>query len=273
MSDTLSGYRFVITGGAAGIGAATAELAAQRGAEVVIGGPDAGRTRRTAEEINVALSGRGGAGTVHATELDVGDPDSVTSFMASAAETLGGIDVLHNNAGVADAMLTDRLSIEELPLEVWDRVMNVNVRGTFLCTRAALPHLRRSSRASVVNIGSVGSVTGFPHTLAYGASKGAVALLTKNLAIELAPDNIRVNCCSPGVTETRMTLNYLNSAEDPAAARAAMASSHLVPRLGLPVDIARVVCFLAGPESAFINGEMILADGGQLAWRGNREQA
>src|SRR5260370_21944503 len=144
-------------------------------------------------------------------QVDVADPGSVTAFMSGAAEALGGIDVLTNNAGVADAILTDRVSIGELPLEVWDRVFAVNVRGTFLCTRAAVQHLRRSSYGSVINAASVGSVTGFPHTLAYGASKAAVAILTKNLAIELAPDGIRVNCYAPPTTQTEVTRNYLAS--------------------------------------------------------------
>ena len=262
---TLAGYRFVVTGGASGIGAATARLAASRGAHVFIGDLDADAAAATVSSIEAA-GGRAGSA-----RLDVGEVDSIDAFVDEAAETLGGIDVLHNNAGVADAMLTSSLSLTELPLDVWDTVMRVNLRGPLLCTRAAYPHLKASGRGSVVMAGSVGSVTGFPHTLAYGASKGGIHILTKNLAVELAPDGIRVNCYGPGVTETAMATRYLDAQPDPAQARIDMARSHLVPRLGLPEDIAQVVCFLAGPESSFVNGTMVLVDGGQLAWRGVRD--
>jgi NAD(P)-dependent dehydrogenase (short-subunit alcohol dehydrogenase family) len=267
MADSLTGLRFVITGGGSGIGAATARLAASRGAHVVIGDLNTANGDRTAAEITAT------GALPHAFRLDVADPTSIETFMSQAAEVLGGIDVLHNNAGIADAMLTDELSLTDLPMDVWDRVMAVNLRGPFLCTRAALPWLRQSKSASVVNAGSVGSIVGFPHTLAYGASKGAIALLTKNLAIELAPDHIRVNCYCPGVTETQMTVDYLASAADPARARAEMVSTHLVDRLGSPDEVAQVACFLGGPDSSFVNGVTLVVDGGQLAWRGQRDIA
>lgn len=265
MDYGLDGAVMVITGGARGIGAATARLAVDAGCKVVIADIDKASADVTVAELTAA------GGEAIFVECDLSDPEAIERLVAQTVETFGGVDVLFNNAGIADAMLTDKLAIDELPLEVWDKVFDINVKGTFLLVRAAYPHLRRSSRASVVNVGSVGSVSAFPRTIAYGASKGAVALLTKNLALELSDDGIRVNAVCPAVTETQMTKDYLAASGDADGMRAAMASTHLVGRLGQPEDIGNVTMFLASPLSSFVNGVVWLVDGGQLAWRGQKE--
>jgi NAD(P)-dependent dehydrogenase (short-subunit alcohol dehydrogenase family) len=254
----------VITGGGRGIGAATAKLAAANGCRVVIADIDKAAADQTVAEITAT----GAEATF--VECDLTNPAAIERAVAQTVERFGGIDVVFNCAGVAEAMLTDKLGIEDLPMQVWDRVFDINVKGTYLMTRYAYPHLKASSRAAVVNVGSIGSFAAFPHTVAYGASKGAVALLTKNLALELADDNIRVNAVCPAVTETQMTRDYLASMPDPDEARRAMAATHLVGRLGQPEDIANVALFLASPVSSFVNGVVWLADGGQLAWRGQK---
>jgi NAD(P)-dependent dehydrogenase (short-subunit alcohol dehydrogenase family) len=261
----LDGAVMVITGGARGIGAATARLAVQNGCRVVIADIDKASADATVAE----LVGLGGEAVF--VECDLTDVDAIERLVTQTVEAFGGIDVVFNNAGVAEAMLTDKLTLEDLPLDVWDKVFAINVKAPFLLARFAYPHLKRSDRAAIVNVGSVGSVSAFPNTLAYGASKGAVALLTKNLALELSDDGIRVNAVCPAVTETQMTIDYLNASGDAETARSNMAATHLVGRLGVPQDIANVGVFLASPVSSFVNGVVWLVDGGQLAWRGRKD--
>jgi NAD(P)-dependent dehydrogenase (short-subunit alcohol dehydrogenase family) len=267
MTTSVEGLTFVITGGAQGIGAATARLAARRGAQVVI----ADLADEAGEALAEEIQGTGGA--VRYQRCDVTDPDQVAALMAAAVDAFGGIDVLHNNAGIADAALAaGHLSLDELPLEAWDAVIAVNLRGPFLCARAALAHLRRSANASIVNACSTASFVARPRTLAYGASKGALAQLTKGLALDLADDGIRVVGYGPGMVETDMAARFLASSGDSDAARTAALSNYLVSDLGRPEDVAELVCFLASPAAAFVNGVVWPIDGGFLAWRGSPDE-
>jgi NAD(P)-dependent dehydrogenase (short-subunit alcohol dehydrogenase family) len=252
---------FVITGGAQGIGAATARMAASDGASVVLAdiADDAGEA--LAAEITAA------GGRALYCRCDLREDAEIAALMDTAARAFGGIDVLHNNAGIADAMLEPGATLESMSLETWDRVMAVNLRAPFVCARAALPHLRASAQASIINAGSIASWLARPHTIAYGASKGGVAMLTRQLALELAPDRIRVNAYGPGMVETEMAERYLAGSRDPGATRAAVLENYLVPQLGRPDDIAAVVCFLASPRSAFVNGVVWPVDGGFTAWK------
>lgn len=265
MDYGLDGAVMVITGGARGIGAATARLAVENGCRVVIADIDKAAADTTVAEL------RATGGEAIFLECDLTDPAAIESLIEQTIAEFGGLDVVFNNAGIAEAMLTDQLSLQELPLDVWDKVFAINVKGTYLMARYAYPHLKKSERAAIVNVGSVGSFAAFPHTIAYGASKGAVALLTKNLALELSEDAIRVNAVCPAVTETQMTRDYLAASPDPDVTRREMTATHLVGRLGLPNDIAHVALFLASPVSQFVNGVVWLADGGQLAWRGRKD--
>lgn len=253
---------FLITGGARGIGAATAELAAQEGARIAI----ADINREAAEQTVQQLRDSGADAEFFACDLT--EPSSIATLVEQVVERFGGIDTVFNCAGVADAMLTDKLLINELSVDVFDTVFALNVRAPFLLTKAAYPHLKKSDRASIVNVASVGSFTGFPHTIAYGASKGAVDVLTKNLALELAEDKIRVNAVAPAVIETQMARNFVEAQPDPDAYRKELASTHLTGTLGKPSDIANAVIFLASPNAEFVTGAVWLVDGGQLAWRG-----
>jgi len=263
---TLDGMTFVITGGAQGIGAATARAAAGRGAGVVVADLDDDAGARTVEDISAA------GGRARYQHCDVTDADQVRELMRVAAETYGGIDVLHNNAGIHETMLGVPLSIEEMPLEAWDHVLAVNLRGPWLCAKFAVPYLKRSRLGpSIINAGSTGSWVGGVSSLAYGPSKGGIALLTKNLAVELAPYGIRVNCYCPSATETRMVADYLAAGDDREARVRTLTRTQLVSRIGRPEDIANLVCFLAGPESAYVNGVVWLIDGGSLAWRGTTD--
>jgi len=254
----------VITGAGSGMGAATAELAAHYGANVMVSDVNGPLAAETADRI------RHSGGSAASNACDVADPAQIDELIADTVTAFGGIDVLHNNAGIADAGVSPTLGVDGLTIEAWDKIIAVNLRAPWLTTRAALPFLKQSPNASVINVGSVGSFVAFPQTIAYGASKGGVALLTKNLALDLAPFNIRVNAYAPGVIETQMATNFFEASADGRKARDEIIASHLVPRLGRPDEVAELACFLASPRSSFINGVLYLIDGGQLAWRGQR---
>jgi NAD(P)-dependent dehydrogenase (short-subunit alcohol dehydrogenase family) len=263
ITHDFTGMTFVITGGTRGIGATTSAMAASYGANVVVSGTNAD----AGAEVVAKIAANGGSAAFVA--CDVAEADQVKDLMAAAADTFGGIDVLLNNAGIHESSLTGDLSIEELGIDVFDRVLAVNLRGPWLCSKFAVPYLKRSTRnPSIINTGSTGSLLGYPGSLAYGSSKGGLKLLTKNLAVELAPYGIRANCVCPGPTETDMVADYLAAAEDQDAARRSMTATHLVPRLGRPDDIAHLLCFLASEQACFVNGVDWLVDGGALAWRG-----
>ncbi|MEM8562089.1 MAG: SDR family NAD(P)-dependent oxidoreductase [Pseudomonadota bacterium] len=259
---SIAGLRFVITGSAVGIGAGTAKLAAARGARVLVSDMNDEQGLALVEEIS---ADGGEAAYCH---CDVTDEAQVKSMMATAADTFGGIDVLHNNAGVHDSMLSSDLSLESMSRDTFERVMNVNVTGAWLCAKYALPHLRESEQASIINAGSTSSLSGYPQCQAYGASKGAIMQLTKMLAVDLAPDGIRVNCYCPGAIHTQIVDKFLEAAPDPKTMLNTMTKTHLIPRMGQPVDVAELVCFLASPASQFVNGAVWTIDGGSLAWRG-----
>lgn len=262
----LTGLTMVITGAATGMGQATAELAARRGANVVV----ADIAEEEGREVAAGITRDGGSATFVA--VDLAEPESIRNLMDEAARVYGGIDVVHNNAGVAEAALSPSQDVQSLPVEVWDKVHQINLRAPWLAAKYALPYLRRSANPSIINTGSVGSHVGFPHATAYGASKGGVALLTKNLAVELAPYGIRVNCYCPGIVETGMAQRYFRAHEDPESTVARIVETKLVPRLGTPMDIAELACFLASPAASWVNGVVWLIDGGQLAWRGTRAE-
>ena len=259
---SIEGMRFVITGSSAGIGAGTARLAASRGASVVVTDMNDEPGQALVEEIRAA----GGKAVYQ--HCDVTSPEQVEALMAAAKEAFGGIDVLHNNAGIHESALTGDLDLDSMSLETFRKVIEVNLTGVWLCAKAALPYLKESDCASIINAGSTSSLSGYPQCLAYGASKGGVMQVSKMLAVDLAPHKIRVNCYCPGSIRTQIVDQFLAAAPDPAAMLNTMTQTHLVPRMGQPADVAELVCFLASPESSFVNGAVWTIDGGSLAWRG-----
>ncbi|QEC50899.1 glucose 1-dehydrogenase [Baekduia soli] len=253
----------VVTGAAQGIGRETALEMARRGAKVVVSDVKDAEGQGTVD----LVAGEGGSGVY--VRCDVRSEDDIVALMAAAADHFGGIDVLHNNAGVQEADFGTESAVDTLPNEVWDAVYEINLRAVWLATKHAAPFLRRSTRGpAIVNASSTGGLTGYPGCPAYNATKGAVIQLTKATAIDLAP-TIRCNCYCPAAVDTPMVQKYFAMAPDEDALRAALIGSHLVPRLGEPSDIASLVCFLASDEASFINGAAITIDGGSLAWRGS----
>jgi NAD(P)-dependent dehydrogenase (short-subunit alcohol dehydrogenase family) len=265
---TLDGKVCVVTGGGRGIGRVCAEEMARQGAEAIA------LLDVVPEDLDAAAAAVAELGT-EATgfDCDITDAVVVKEVMDQVGERYGRIDVLHNNAGLLEARLTHATRVDELPEDVWDRVFGVNVKGMWLCTKYATPWLRRSDAAAIVNCGSTSSYLAFPTEACYCASKAAVLGLTRATALDLAEDGIRCNCYCPTSTETAMIGPDITGGEDPDQARRELAASHLVPRLGRPEDVAKLVCFLASDDAAFINGASHAVDGGTLAWRGLRPLA
>ena len=250
----------VVTGAAQGIGRATAVEMARQGAVAVVLGDidDAG----LAETAGLVEAEGAGAAAVH---CDMERPDEIRALVDTAASRFGGLDVLHNNAGVHESDLTPEITLDTLSEEIFDRVYRINLRGPWLAVRYAAPYLRRSTRGpAIVNAGSTGGLTGYPGMNAYGASKGGLIQLTRCLAVELAP-HIRVNCYAPASVETRMVTKWLQDAEDPDAVAASMVASQLIPRFGRAEEVARLVCYLASEDAGWITGSVFPIDGGCLA--------
>lgn len=262
----VEGLRFVITGSGSGIGAATAKVAAAKGAKVMVSDMNDDNGNAVVAAIREA------GGTAEYQHCDVTDPDQVGSLMAAAAAALGGIDCLHNNAGIHESGLTQDTHIEDMPLEVFRKVVEVNAVAPWICSKLALPYLKESSNGSIVNAASTGAQSGYPNNSAYGTSKGGIRLQTNNVAVDLAKYGIRVNCYGPTAIATEMVTNFVQQTPDPVAFEKQLIATSLIPRLGRPEEVAELVCFLASPEAGFINGAYILIDGGSLAWRGTVDQ-
>ena len=260
----VEGMRFVITGSGTGIGAATARVAAGKGAKVMVSDLNDDNGKAVVEEIRAA------GGEAAFQHCDVTVPEEVEALMAATAEAFGGIDVLHNNAGIHETALINpaEASLEGMPIDVFRKVVEVNAIAPWVCSKYALPYLKQSDNASIINAASTGSQSAYPNNSAYGTSKGGIRLQTQNLAVDLAPFGIRVNCYGPTAIATDMVTNYIKQSPDPVAFEKSLISTSLIPRLGRPEEVGELVCFLASPESSFINGTYILIDGGSLAWRG-----
>lgn len=252
----------VVTGAGSGMGRAAAIEMARQGGRVVVSDIDEAGGAETARQIER----EGGAGCF--VRCDLRDGAQIRALMEQAARRFGGIDVLHNNAGVHESDLTPHCTVDTLPEEIWDLVYQVNLRAVWLCTKYATPYLRKSKAGAIVNAASVGSFVGYPMGPCYCATKGAVVQLTKSTAIDLAADGIRCNCYCPGTIDTPMVAKYITAAKAPEAIKRVLTASHLIPRLGKPEEVAKLVCFLASEDASFITGAAYLIDGGALAWRG-----
>jgi NAD(P)-dependent dehydrogenase (short-subunit alcohol dehydrogenase family) len=240
----------LISGGARGMGAVEARMFAREGAKVVIGDVLDEDGKRTEDEINES------GGECVFIHLDVTDENAWQDAVAAAVDRFGKLDILVNNAGIARIN-----SVEDTTSEEWDLVMDINAKGVFLGTKAAIPELRKVGGGSIVNISSIAGLTG-GRTSSYAASKGAVRLLTKSTAIQYASEGIRCNSVHPGVVETPMTTPMMLNTEE---GRERNASRHPLGRVGQPEDIAYGVLFLASDESSFMTGSELVIDGGLTA--------
>jgi NAD(P)-dependent dehydrogenase (short-subunit alcohol dehydrogenase family) len=251
MDLNLKGRVAAVTGAASGIGRATALLLAEEGARVACLDVQEQAIRDTAASIEKA------GGSALAIRLDVTDPGSVRDAIASTVDRLGGLDVLVNAAGVGGFV-----KFEDMTLEEWNRVIGINLTGTFLTCHAAVPHLLHSKGRAIVNISSIAGLKGQPYSAAYGASKGGVALFTRGLAIEYAKRGLRVNAVCPGGVKTPMLRGFaLAGLDDDLIAPLRNPSNTMCE----PIEVARLIAFLASDCSGYITGVTYLVDGGTLA--------
>lgn len=253
-SNRLSNKVCVVTGAGSGIGAATAAVFAEHGAQAVVCvDVDAGAAEATAEDICRS----GGEAIAHA--MDISDPAATTLLAERVVGTYGGVHVLHNNAGVGLFGSVDEISVAN-----WDRTIAINLRGTFLVSKALLPTMMaQESNSSIVNTSSTFATVASPHLAAYHASKGGIRALTKQMARDYSP-KIRINCVSPGVVDTKALRAYAAAQPDPDKAwEIHTATNHYYKRAADPVEIAYGVLFLASDESSFITGHDLVMSGGQ----------
>ncbi|MET9728850.1 SDR family NAD(P)-dependent oxidoreductase [Streptomyces zaomyceticus] len=245
-ASPLAGLRAVVTGGSSGIGLAVARLLDARGAAVAVLDLDPSAT----------------PAPLTALRADVADDTSVREAVAAAAAALGGIDILVNNAGIGAAG-----TVEDNPDDQWHAVLDVNLLGVVRTTRAALPHLRRSEHAAVVNICSIAATAGLPQRALYSASKGAVLSLTLAMAADHVREGIRVNCVNPGTVDTPWVARLLDAAADPEAERAALSARQPTGRLVDADEVAAAVAYLASPAAASVTGTALAVDGGMAGLR------
>jgi 2-keto-3-deoxy-L-fuconate dehydrogenase len=236
----------IVTGGASGLGAAAAALLAERGARVAVLDRDTAAV--PAEYFSVVC--------------DVTDADQVDAAVAAVVDHYGSLDIIINNAGIGAAGDVSANDDDE-----WHRVLDVNVVGIARITRAALPHLRKSARAAIVNTSSVVAAVGVPNRALYSASKGAVSALTLAMAADHVREGIRVNAVTPGTADTPWVARLLDAAEDPDAAASALRARQPMGRLVSADEVAQAIVYLASPHTSSTTGTLLSVDGGMAGIR------
>ena len=247
----LQGKTAVITGAAAGIGKATAALFVNEGARVIVADIDLDAACATCDELGAAAS---------PFACDVSDSAQCKALIDAAEQRFGKLDILVNNAGfgaLGSVVTTDEATL--------DRVLAVNVKGVFMCSKYAVPLMARHGGGVIVNTASNVATIGLKDRAAYVASKGAVAALTRSMALDHVADNIRVNCVAPGVTMSSYFDKMLREVDDPADFLKVLAGRQPMGRTGKPAEIAQAILFLASDESSFATGSMLTIDGGATA--------
>ncbi|BAU88395.1 short-chain dehydrogenase/reductase SDR [Streptomyces laurentii] len=246
---TLDGKRAIVTGGATGIGRATARVLTELGARVVIADIDTDGGQQTAKDTGGVF-----------VRCDVSRREDCEAVAAVAQEQFGGVDVLFNNAGIIR-----RSTICEITEDDWDLVMAVNVRSIMLMSRLVIPGMAAQGGGSIINTGSGWGISGGASAISYCASKGAVVNMTRAMAIDHGPDNIRVNCVCPGDTATGMLAEEARQLGENPNAFYADAADRPLGRIGQPRDIAQTVAFLASDAASFVSGAIIPVDGAGTA--------
>jgi NAD(P)-dependent dehydrogenase (short-subunit alcohol dehydrogenase family) len=256
----------IITGAGQGIGEATALRMAEEGAKLVVSDIN----EETGEAVAGGLRDQGAEAVF--VRADVSALQDVKDLMAATKDAYGRLDVLHNNAGVHETNFTGDAESHRLDEEIWDKVVAINLKGTWMCSKYAAPLLADSGGGAIVNAASIGGMVGYPMGGAYGPSKAGVIQLSRVMAIELAPQAIRVNSYAPGNTDTPMVQKYYasGSPEEQEMIKQQLLGTHLIPRMPEPREVANLVVFLASDEASMITGSNFVIDMGTTAWRGIR---
>lgn len=250
MTSTFAGKTVIVSGAAGGVGSSVVEKLLEEGARVC------------ATDIATAVSelGKGASGRIVSVVADVTRSADVDRIFRTAEETFGPVDILISNAGFIVSK-----SIHETSEDDWDSVMNANAKSFFLMSKRALPTMIARGEGSIVATGSISSVVGLPRQAAYCAAKGALLQLVRQMAVDYAPNGIRVNAVGAGSINTPFLTRYLDGLDDPAAGEAAIKSAHPLGRWAEPEEIADAIIFLASPRASFVTGHMLMADGGYSA--------
>jgi NAD(P)-dependent dehydrogenase (short-subunit alcohol dehydrogenase family) len=252
LNQEFAGKTVLVTGGAMGIGAAVAELLAERGANVAI----VDRARDEAEALAKRLSGQGRTAIAIPTDVAVGE--AVKAAVARTAETFGGIDIVSNNAGIQRYGTVETTAESE-----WDEVINVNLRSVYLVCHHAMPHLK-TRRGAIVNMASVQSFATQKSVAAYTTGKHGLIGLTRSMALDFAGDGVRVNAVAPGSVDTPMLRWAVGLDPNPQALMKTVFAMHPLGRIAQPREIAEAVAFLASDRASFVTGATLVVDGGLL---------
>ena len=247
-----AGKTAIVTGAGSGIGLATTRRLATEGATVIMADV------RDADDEAAGIIESGN--TVRFVLADVSRESQVRALVDEVVSSHGGVDILVNNAGIAFAR-----TVPDTTLEEWDRLVNVNLKGVFLCSRAVIPIMRQQGGGVIVNVSSEQGLVGASENAAYTATKGGVIQLAKSMAIDHGQDGIRVNCVCPGPVKTPLFDGFVESVEDPEAEFRSSVEATILKRLGRPEEIASVIAFLASEESSYMTGSVVVADGGLTA--------
>lgn len=242
-----------ISGATSGIGEAAARLFAEEGAKVAL----IGRRVELAQAIVDDIEATGGEAI--AVKCDVSSEAEIRDSVNATVKAFGGLNILVNNAGMVDVRM-----LHEYTVEQWDRVMNVNLRSMFLSFREAYPHLVKNRRSYVVNVGSISSFVGQAVTPVYTATKHAVVGLSRNLAVDYAAEGIRCNCVAPGITDTPMLREHLNTTPDPEAALHTRLRRVPTGAALTPLEVAKSILYFSCEDSAGVTGTSLIVDGGYL---------
>lgn len=251
--DRLAGRSALISGGASGIGRAIAQVFLEEGARVVVADIDGALLEQTAAELAAH-------GEVLAVEGDVRSMADAGEMVRRTVEAYGGLDVLVCNAGI-----TSVSPIEDLDEQEWDRVLTTNVKGMFTLIKHAVPQMKAQGKGNIITLGSEMGIVAVPESPAYNASKGAVMMLTKSLALDLVRHGIRVNALCPGITRTPLLQAEVDNSTDPERTAAEQATWAPILRTADPREIAMGALFLASDESSFAVGSNLVLDGGFTA--------
>ncbi len=244
----------IVTGGGSGIGRATCVMFAKEGAKVVV----ADKNKAAAEAVAAACTAAGAQAL--GLGVDVAKAGDIKRMIDETVTTFGRLDVLVNNAGYGIPA-----SVLETDEKAWDDLMAVNVRGVFLCTKMAIPEMAKNGGGTIVNTASIVATVGIRNRAAYVASKGAVAALTRAVAVDHVAQGIRCNAIAPGTIETPYFKDIMDKSPNPADARKALEERQLMNRMGTPEEIAAGILFLASDESSFATGTVLTIDGGLTA--------